>query len=145
MTSPVLGYEDGALPYGVALGRAMQMTNILRDVGEDARMGRIYLPQDEIRAFGYSEDELLGGVINDRFVSLMRFQIARVRAMYDAAIPGIALLAPSSRRTVRIALTIYRGILDHIEANGYDVFSRRAVVPMRSKLLTALGTLFSRV
>jgi len=144
LTSPVLGYEDGALPYGIALGRAMQMTNILRDVGEDARMGRIYLPQEDLRRFDYSESDLLAGVIDERFIELMKFQIARVRAMYQAATPGIALLSPSSRQTVQIALSLYRRILDEIERNRYDVFNRRAFVPMRAKVITAMMMLLGR-
>ena len=139
LTSPVLGYRDGALAYGVALGRAMQMTNILRDVGEDARLGRIYLPLEDLRRFHYTEDDLFAGVLDERFVALMRFQIARVREMYAQALPGIALLSPSSRPTVRVALALYRRILDEIERNGYDVFTKRAYVPMRDKLLVALG------
>jgi phytoene synthase len=141
MTSPVLGYEEGALPYGVALGRAMQMTNILRDVGEDARMGRIYLPAEDLRRFGYTESDLLAGVIDGRFVDLMKFEIARVRAMYEDASPGIALLAKGSRQTVKVALRLYRGILDEIERNAYDVFTLRAYVPLPRKVRTAIVTL----
>jgi phytoene synthase len=144
LTAPVLGYDEGALPYGIALGRAMQMTNILRDVGEDARMGRIYLPAEDLRRFGYSESSLLAGVIDENFVELMKFQIARVRSMYEAAAPGIALLAPSSRQTVQIALLLYRRILDEIERNDYDVFTRRAYVPIRAKVLTAMMTIIGR-
>jgi phytoene synthase len=144
MTCPILGYEEGALPFGAALGRAMQMTNILRDVGEDARMGRIYIPAEDIRRFGYSESRLLAGTVDDAFVALMKFQIARVRAMYEAAAPGIALLSPSSRNTVRIAFSLYRRILDEIERNRYDVFTRRAYVPMRGKVLTAMLSAFGR-
>ena len=144
LTCPVLGCEPGALPYGAALGRAMQMTNILRDVGEDARMGRIYLPAEDLRRFGYTEQQLLNGVIDERFVALMRFEIARVREMYEAAVPGIALLSPSSRHTVRLAASLYRGILTQIERNGYDVFTRRAYVPIRSKLAAAMTTYLAR-
>jgi phytoene synthase len=142
--SPILGYAPGALEYGVALGRAMQLTNILRDVGEDARMGRIYLPAEDIERFGYSEEKLLRGVIDAQFVALMRFEIARVRQMYRAAAPGIALLARESRYTVRLALALYGRILDAIEANGYDVFTRRAYVPLRAKLAIALATALER-
>jgi phytoene synthase len=116
----------------------MQMTNILRDVGEDARMGRIYLPAEDLRRFGCEETAILAGVVDDRFVSLMRFEIERVRALYREAEPGIALLAPESRYTVRLALALYRGILDRIERNGYDVFRRRAYVPSGVKLRSAL-------
>ncbi len=139
LVCPLLGHERGALKYGIELGRAMQLTNILRDIGEDSRLGRIYLPAEDLRRFGYSEERLLAGVIDDDFIALMRFQIARVRVMYDAAAPGIELLAPGSRYTVRLALSLYRRILAEIENNGYDVFTRRAHVPLRSKLVTAMA------
>ncbi len=138
---PILGTASSqAVGYGVALGRAMQMTNILRDVGEDARMDRIYLPAEDLRRFGCSESSILEAVIDEPFVELMQFQIERVRAMYAEAEPGIAMLASESRFTVRLALGLYRRILERIEANDYDVFSRRAYVPFRTKLLMALGT-----
>jgi phytoene synthase len=140
LVMPILGTRSpDAVGYGVALGRAMQMTNILRDVGEDARMGRIYLPTEDLRRFGCEESAVLAGLVDAPFVALMRFQIERVRALYAEAEPGIALLAPRSRYTVRLALSLYRGILERVEANGYDVFTRRAFVPLRAKMLTALS------
>jgi phytoene synthase len=139
LVTPILGrLTDDALEYGVALGRAMQMTNILRDIGEDARMDRIYLPVEDLRRFGYSEANLFEQVIDDAFVDMMKFQIERVRAMYVEAEPGIAMLAPESRYTVKLALTLYRRILNSIEANRYDVFTKRAYVPFRTKMLSAL-------
>jgi phytoene synthase len=142
---PILGTQsDEALEYGVALGRAMQMTNILRDIGEDALMGRIYLPQEDMQRFGYSEAKLLENVIDDGFIELMKFQIERVREMYVEAEPGIAMLAPQSRYTVRLALHLYRRILNAIELNHYDVFTRRAFVPFRTKMLAALMVGFAR-
>jgi phytoene synthase len=139
MTAPILGYREGALAYGIALGRAMQMTNILRDVGEDARMDRIYLPLEDLQRFGCTEAGILQGVIDEPFVALMKFQIERVRGMYAEAEPGIALLGAESRYTVRVALSLYRRILERIEQNGYDVFTRRAFVPIRTKLGVALA------
>ncbi len=145
LVMPILGtVSPAAIGYGVALGRAMQMTNILRDVGEDARMGRIYLPAEDLHRFGCAEQAILAGAVDERFAALMRFQIDRVRAMYREAEPGIALLAPGSRYAVRLALCLYRGILDRIEANRYDVFTRRAYVPLRTKLLTALTVALAR-
>ena len=144
LVCPLLGYESGALGYGIELGRAMQMTNILRDVGEDSRLGRIYLPAEDLRRFNYTEARLLEGTVDRDFVALMRFQIARVRAMYEEAAPGIELLAPGSRYTVRLALSLYRRILAEIERNGYDVFTRRAHVPARAKLVTAMTTALIR-
>lgn len=145
LTAPILGYAaDSALDYGIALGRAMQMTNILRDVGEDARMGRIYLPLDDMQRFGYTESSIFEEVVDEAFVELMKFQIDRVRKLYAEAEPGIAMLAPESRYTVRLALTLYRQILSSIEANRYDVFTKRAFVPFRSKMLAAMTVAFIR-
>ena len=145
LVSPILGYASPeALEYGVTLGRAMQLTNILRDVGEDALMGRVYLPAEDLARFGYAEDEIFAGVRDDRFVALMEFQIARVRALYREAEPGIAMLSPESRYTVRLALSLYRRILRAIELNDYDVFTRRAFVPLRSKIVTAVGVALAR-
>ncbi|GAC1659497.1 MAG: phytoene synthase [Candidatus Elarobacter sp.] len=145
LVMPILGtLAPDAARYGIALGRAMQMTNILRDVGEDARLDRIYLPAEDLRRFGCAESAILDGVVDTAFTELMRFEIDRVRAMYREAEPGIALLAPQSRYTVRLALSLYRGILGRIEANRYDVFARRAYVPLRTKMLTALTVAFSR-
>jgi phytoene synthase len=126
--------HPAATNYAIRLGVALQLTNILRDVGEDARQGRIYLPLADLARFGYTERELLDGVINDHFKALMRFEIARARTLYAQAWPGIAMLAPDSRLAVGAAATVYRAILDRIEANGYDVFTRRARVPNRAKL-----------
>ncbi len=145
LVMPILGtVSSEAIGYGVALGRAMQMTNILRDVGEDARMDRIYLPAEDLRRFGCHEQTVLAGIVDERFADLMRFEITRVRGMYAEAEPGIALLAPESRYTVRLALSLYRGILGRIEANGYDVFRRRAYVPLAAKLRTAMDVALAR-
>ena len=145
LVAPVLGTTSpAAARYAVALGRAMQMTNILRDVGEDARMGRIYLPAEDLRRFGVAEDAIRRGVLDERFRALMAFEIARVRAMYRDAEPGIALLAPDARATVRLALTLYRDILTRIEANRYDVFTRRAYVRRSAKLGALLRFVFTR-
>ncbi len=135
LMAPVLGYESpAALPCAVNLGVAMQLTNILRDVGEDANLGRIYLPADEIARFGYCEAELLAGVVNAPFVALMQFQIARANRDYAEALPGIALLDPSVQIAIQASARLYRGILAAIEANRYDVYSRRAYVPLSAKL-----------
>ena len=144
---PVLGAtvsEAQASAYAITLGRAMQLTNIVRDVGEDAAMGRIYLPAEEMALFRYTEDDLFAGVIDDRFRALMRFQIQRARTLYCEAEPGIAKLLPESRYAVRLALHLYRSILDAVEANDYDVFGKRAFVPVYEKIRTALLLGFKR-
>jgi phytoene synthase len=135
MASHVIGFsEPDALDHAIDLGVAMQLTNILRDVGEDARNGRIYIPLDEMAHFGYTEEELLRGEINERFVQLMQFQIQRARHLYERAQPGIEYLEKDSRTAIATAAHLYSRILDVIERNGYDVFNRRAYVPFREKL-----------
>ncbi|MGA7933483.1 MAG: 15-cis-phytoene synthase CrtB [Kovacikia sp.] len=118
----------------IALGIANQLTNILRDVGEDARRGRIYIPLEELALFNYTEAELLDGVVDQRWCQLMRFQIQRARKFYAAAEEGISYLSPDARFPVWAALMLYRGILDVIERNQYDVFNKRAYVSGPRKL-----------
>ena len=127
MTSEVFGYQnDEALEHAIDLGIAMQLTNILRDVGEDLRMGRIYLPSEDLERFRISEDDLFSGQINERFVGLMEYQIARARSYYESADKGIPMLDRDSRLPVILARMNYSRILDQIEDNGYDVFTQRA-------------------
>ena len=133
MMSQVIGFRGDALPYAVDLGIAMQLTNILRDVGEDLDRGRIYLPADEMLDFEYSEAKLRRRERDEAFRELMRFQSQRARAFYEASAPGIGMLHPNGRFAVRVASDVYRGILDRIEASDYDVFDRRAVVPAPRK------------
>ncbi len=125
----------------IALGIANQLTNILRDVGEDARRGRIYLPLEDLNRFNYSEADLMAGVIDDRWRELMAFEIERARQFYRSAEAGISLLSPDARWPVWSALDLYKQILDVIEQNGYDVFNRRAYVPSWRKLITLPGAL----
>ena len=129
MMSHVIGYEGDALPYAEDLGVAMQLTNILRDVGEDLGRGRIYLPLEEMEQFGYSEGALRRGERSPEFLALMRFQAERARYHYNQSLPGVPMLRPEGRFAVEIAARVYSGILDQIEAMDYDVFARRAVVP----------------
>lgn len=119
----------------IALGIANQLTNILRDVGEDAKRGRIYLPLEELALFNYTEEDLFNGVVDDRWRELMRFQIQRARKFYTQAEKGIHLLNRDSRWPVWAALMLYQGILDVIERNHYDVFHTRAYVRKPQKLL----------
>ena len=112
----------------IALGIANQLTNILRDVGEDRQRRRIYLPQDEIKQFGYSEEELLLGVINDQWRSLMTFQLNRAREWFKTSEEGIKWLSADARWPVWTSLRLYRKILNSIENLDYDVFKNRAYV-----------------
>jgi phytoene synthase len=140
MSMYVTGAETiRAVPYAVQLGVALQLTNILRDIGEDARASRVYLPAEDMARFGYTDEMLFAGVINRDFRRLVEFQIERAHALYDAAMPGIALLPRDSRMAVAAAATVYRGILDKIRAARYDVFSRRAHLSMSEKLCALPG------
>jgi phytoene synthase len=135
MSTYITGAVDAAaVNYAIQLGVALQLTNILRDVGEDARVGRIYLPLEDLARFGVTPRALLDGDLNDGFRALMRFQVARARRLYAAAWPGIALLAPDSRFGVATAATVYQGILAKIEAADYDVFTHRAHLSGSDKL-----------
>ena len=137
MTSRIFGYTDErALDRAVDLGIAMQLTNICRDVGEDARLGRIYIPTEDLERFGVSESDILEGRFSPAFVRLMQFQIERARSLYCSAEQGIVWLNADSQVTVRLSSRIYGQILGRIERNGYDVLSRRAYVPFHRKLAT---------
>ncbi|MFN9871687.1 MAG: phytoene synthase [Cyanobacteriota bacterium] len=119
----------------VALGIANQLTNILRDVGEDRGRGRIYLPQEDLARFGYSESELMAGTVNEAWKALMAFQLERARAWFARSEAGVRWLSADARWPVWTSLRLYRGILDVIERHDYDVFNRRAYVPTAGKLL----------
>jgi 15-cis-phytoene synthase len=135
MSMHITGFSGReAIPYAVKLGVALQLTNILRDVAEDWRNGRVYLPQDELRSFGLSESDIEAGIVTDRWREFMRFQIIRNRQLYDEAWPGIGLLNPDGRLAIGAAAGLYRGILRDIERHDYDVFSRRAFVSTGGKL-----------
>jgi phytoene synthase len=128
-----------ASPYAMDLGLAMQVTNMLRDVAEDLRRGRVYLPQEDLDRFGVTVAQLRAGVVDEAFRALMRFEVARNRALYRTAAQGIRLLRPSARPAVEAALRLYAGILDEIERADYRVLDRRVAVPRprRAVLLAA--------
>jgi 15-cis-phytoene synthase len=133
MSASIFGYEDAStLVYARKLGIAFQLTNIIRDVGEDARRGRIYLPQDELARFGVAPSDVLRAHSSPAFVELMRFQTERARAWYDSA---LAALPARDRRAQRAGLAmaaIYRTLLDEIARDGYQVLDRRiALTPLR--------------
>ena len=120
------------LEYAEKLGLAFQLTNIIRDVGEDARKGRIYLPINELQQFGVTAADLLNARHSDKFEALMRFQVARAYKMYDEA---MALLPKEDRRAQRPGLmmaAIYRTVLDEIERDNYQVLNQRiSLTPIR--------------
>jgi phytoene synthase len=135
MVMHIIGFGDeDALPYAIKLGVALQLTNILRDVGEDWAAGRLYLPLTELAEFGLDETDVNAGRISDSWRAFMRFQLARVRQLYEEAQPGVQLLNSDGRLAVSAAAGLYRGILDDIEAHDYDVFNRRAHISTAEKL-----------
>jgi phytoene synthase len=144
MLCPVLGaVDERALAAAADLGRAMQLTNILRDVQEDFARGRIYLPAEEMAAFGLTEADIRLGQVDDRMRAFLRCQIARARAYYARAARGIPFLRGfGARRMVKLMGALYGGILFAIEAQGHDVFSARAHVSLGKKLRLAARALF---
>jgi phytoene synthase len=116
------------------LGMAFQLTNFLRDVGEDLERGRIYLPREDLARFGA---DAAARTVDDAWVALMRFQIERAQRLYRSADEGLALLPPSSSASIGAARRLYSEILDGIEDAGYDVFNRRIRVPTRRKVVVA--------
>ncbi len=138
MMTHVFGYcHARCLPHAVALGTAMQLTNILRDVAEDFGRGRIYLPQDELAAFGINEAQIAQGRVDSAFRAFLAGQMARARRYYAEAEAGIPDLdGDASRLTVRLMGRLYAGILSAIERLDGDVFSARAHVPLPGKLKT---------
>ena len=127
--------DPAAEANAVAMGNAMQLTNILRDVREDFGRGRVYLPQDEMARFGVSDTDLAAGVVTDGFCDLMRFQVARARSLYAQGAAGLkSLPADGSRGTAAVMSTVYAGILDDIERRDYDVFAGRAHLSTTRKL-----------
>jgi phytoene synthase len=135
LDTPAEGDVSTAIQYAVKLGVALQLTNILRDVGEDLDAGRVYLPQDELAAHGLREADLNGQLAADaRWQALMRFQIARNRRLYAEALPGVDLLNSDGRFAIAAAAELYQGILEDIEAHDYQVFTRRAHLTRWGKL-----------
>jgi phytoene synthase len=139
LSMPIIGCAPGvaferAAPYAIKLGQALQLTNILRDVGEDARRGRVYFPQEDLDRFGLTQAEILGGVFDPRFVNLMKFEIERARRLYRESLPGITLLSAAARPAVGAAALLYRAILDEIERIDYRVDLHRAHTSGWSKL-----------
>ena len=142
---PVLGTvvpTEDAEPAAAALGIAFQLTNFLRDVGEDLDRGRVYLPADELAAFGVDRDRLVraraAGRADDRVRAALRDQVGHARRVYERARPGIAMLAPRSRPCVATASRLYGRILDLVEEAGCDVLSRRVAVSGGRRLAVAL-------
>ncbi len=119
----------------IALGIANQLTNILRDVGEDRGRGRIYIPLEDLRRFNYSEEDLMNGTLNTNWTELMAFQLKRAREWFAISESGVRWLSADARWPVWTSLRLYRGILDAIENLEYDVFNNRAYVKKWQKIV----------
>jgi phytoene synthase len=136
---PILERRDDQVSWdeltarAVELGTAFQLTNFLRDIGEDLRRGRNYLPQDSMDRFGVDLARLQRGVMDDDVRALIAWEVDRARRYYAAARPGIALVHPTSRDCLQTAFTLYSEILDEIERADYDVFTERLVVSRRRR------------
>ena len=138
MMCRVIGVEDArANPHAEALGVAMQLSNFLRDIREDYSRGRVYLPLDDLNLFRYSEEDLRAGVVDERFTSLMRYEIGRARRLYEFADEGMGYIPRGRRYPVKVARELYAAILDRIEVQGYDVYARRAETSRLGKLRVA--------
>lgn len=143
MSMHVIGFStQEAIRYAVKLGVALQMTNILRDVGEDWANGRLYLPQEELTAFDLTEEDIAARRVDQRWQAFMHYQICRTRQLYAEALPGVALLHRHGRLAIAAAAELYRAILDDIELHHYDVFNHRAYVSGRDKLIKLPGIMW---
>ncbi|XVE86205.1 hypothetical protein DITRI_Ditri18aG0017200 [Diplodiscus trichospermus] len=150
MSVPVMGIApeskastESVYNAALALGIANQLTNILRDVGEDARRGRIYLPQDELARAGLSDDDIFCGQVTDKWRNFMKDQIKRARMFFDEAERGVAELNAASRWPVWASLLLYRQILDALEENDYNNFTKRAYVG-KAKKFASLPVAYGR-
>jgi 15-cis-phytoene synthase len=144
---PILGRADESVRWDVLeahaidLGTAFQLTNFLRDIAEDLRRGRVYLPAESLRRFGVDQERLARGRVDESIRNLLAWEIERAREHYVRAAPGIDLVHPTSRDCLRTAFTLYRGILDEIERADYDVFSRRVQVGLGRRAAVGLSGL----
>ena len=136
----VFGYKtEQTKQYAINLGIALQLTNILRDIKQDAKRGRIYLPQEDLRRFGYTENELHNAEYNDRFVELMKFECARAHYFFRQARAVLAHEDKPFLYAARAMGNIYYLLLQRIERANYDVYSKRIRLPSALKLLIAMG------
>jgi phytoene synthase len=135
MSMYIVGFKSNeAIPYAIKLGVALQMTNILRDVGEDYRNGRLYLPREELAFYGIREQDIAEGRLNDNWRQFMKFQIERTRKLYEESWAGVKMLEREGQLAIGAASVFYQGILNEIEKNHYDVFTRRASLSAMGKV-----------
>ena len=136
--------DQGCRDYAESLGLALQLTNIIRDVGDDARRGRIYLPIDDLRRFGVGAHEILAARSSEAFVELMRFQAQRARSHYRAAFDALPRAAVRAQRPGLIMAAVYATLLDEIEDDGFQVLRHRVALPPARKLWIAWRTWLRR-
>ncbi|KXK53561.1 MAG: Squalene/phytoene synthase [Chlorobi bacterium OLB5] len=140
MCIEIFGYKtENAKQYAVNLGIALQLTNILRDIKYDAMNGRIYLPEEDMKKFGYTEDDLLNFRYNDSFVELMKFECKRAREYFEKANESFAKEDRKQLFPARIMQKIYFNILEKIEKMNYNVFQKKAKVSRLKKLYYTFG------
>jgi 15-cis-phytoene synthase len=134
MSMYIVGFHSSdAVPYAIKLGVALQMTNILRDVGEDYYNGRLYLPREELAFYGIPEADIAQGRVTDNWRQFMKFQIARTRQLYEESWAGVKMLEREGQLAIGAASVFYQGILDAIEKSDYDVFTHRASLSALAK------------
>jgi phytoene synthase len=135
MMAHVLGFQSrAALPYAEKLGVAMHFTNILRDIDDDIRADRLYLPIKEMKQFGVTTGMLINREMNEGIEAFMKFQVKRAHQLYSDAYPGIAMLNPKSRFAIYCTSRIYRKLLFKIEGNHYNPFLGRVYLTDQEKL-----------
>ena len=135
MSMHIVGFKTPkAVPYAIKLGVALQMTNILRDVGEDYRNGHLYLPREELVYYGVQEADIAAGHVTDNWRQFMKFQIDRNRQLYAESWSGVKMLEREGQLAIGAASVFYQGILGEIEKNNYDVFTRRASLSALGKI-----------
>jgi 15-cis-phytoene synthase len=140
MMTCVLGYKDAsAFEFAEKMGIAMQLTNILRDVQEDNRMGRIYLPNEDLHSFGVNEQDIVQERVSPELRKCMKFQVERAHHYYDEGDKGITLLSRESQYAISSASKIYRGILRKIAERDFNPFLGRVFVPQQNKIGILVG------
>jgi phytoene synthase len=130
--------REVADPYAADLGIAFQLSNFIRDVGEDLQRGRVYLPMEDLHTFGVTREHLEHGVVDGSVRRLLAFEVARTREIYRSAAAGVRLLHPTSRPCIETALRLYGGILDEVEAADYAVLGQRVSVGAGTRAKVAL-------
>jgi len=135
MSMYIVGFKSHeAVPFAIKLGVALQMTNILRDVGEDYRNGRLYLPREELAIHGIREADIAEGRVTDNWRQFMKFQIDRTRQLYKESWAGVKMLEREGQLAIGAASALYEGILKDIEEHDYNVFDRRASLSAWEKI-----------